>query len=75
MANANNLKFLVCCANGSGSSLMAQLALDKVLKRNGIKCKTHHAPLSEGRAQLHSMMFCCVPRTLPVCSQMQRQRV
>ena len=36
MANANNLKFLVCCANGSGSSLMAQLALDKVLKRNGI---------------------------------------
>ena len=49
MANANNLKFLVCCANGSGSSLMAQLALDKVLKRNGIKCKTHHAPLSEGK--------------------------
>ena len=37
MANANNLKFLVCCANGSGSSLMAQMALEKVLKKNNIK--------------------------------------
>ena len=69
-----NLKFLVCCANGSGSSLMAQLALDKVLKRNGIKCKTHHAPLSEGKstAAQYDVLLCA--RTLPVCSQMQRQR-
>ena len=60
MANANNLKFLVCCANGSGSSLMAQLALDKVLKRNGIKCKTHHAPLSEGKstAAQYDVLLC-----------------
>ena len=60
MANTNNLKFLVCCANGSGSSLMAQLALDKVLKRNGIKCKTHHAPLSEGKstAAQYDVLLC-----------------
>ena len=32
-----NMKFLVCCANGSGSSLMAQMALEKVLKKNNIK--------------------------------------
>ena len=41
-----NLKFLVCCANGSGSSLMAQMALEKVLKKNNIKPgKVHHCPL------------------------------
>ena len=27
-----SLNFLVCCANGAGSSLMAQMALEKVLK-------------------------------------------
>ena len=60
MTNVNNLKFLVCCANGSGSSLMAQMALDKVLKRNGIKCKTHHAPLSEGKstAAQYDVLLC-----------------
>ena len=43
-----NLKFLVCCANGSGSSLMAQMALEKVLKKNNIKPgEVHHCPLAE----------------------------
>lgn len=46
-----NLKFLVCCANGAGSSLMAQLALEKVLKKNNITpAKVHHCPLSEGKS-------------------------
>ena len=46
-----NLKFLVCCANGAGSSLMAQMALEKVLKKNGITAgKIHHCPLSEGKS-------------------------
>lgn len=50
MSNAN-LGFLVCCANGAGSSLMAQLALEKVLKKNNIKpAKVHHCPLSEGKS-------------------------
>lgn len=48
---SQNLKFLVCCANGSGSSLMAQMALEKALKKYGIKPgKVHHCPLSEGKS-------------------------
>lgn len=48
---SQNLKFLVCCANGSGSSLMAQMALEKTLKKYGIKPgKVHHCPLSEGKS-------------------------
>ena len=60
MANNDNLKFLVCCTNGSGSSLMAQLALEKVLKRNNMKCKTHHCPLSEGKsaAAQYDVLLC-----------------
>ena len=46
-----NMNFLVCCANGSGSSLMAQMTLEKVLKKNNIKAgKVHHCPLSEGKS-------------------------
>lgn len=49
--NNASLSFLVCCANGAGSSLMAQLALEKVLKKNNIKpAKVHHCPLSEGKS-------------------------
>lgn len=45
-----NLSFLVCCANGSGSSLMAQMTLEKVLKKFNIKTsKVHHCALSEGK--------------------------
>lgn len=60
MAN-QNLKFLVCCANGSGSSLMAQMTLEKVLKNNGIKpAKVHHCPLSEGKgsAGQYDVLLC-----------------
>ena len=43
-----SLNFLVCCANGAGSSLMAQMALEKVLKKHGIEAATvHHCPISE----------------------------
>lgn len=45
-----SLNFLVCCANGAGSSLMAQMALEKVLKKHGIEAATvHHCPISEGK--------------------------
>lgn len=45
-----NLYFLVCCANGAGSSLMAQMALEKVLKKYNIQPgKVHHCPISEGK--------------------------
>ena len=50
-----NIKFLLCCANGAGSSLMAQMALQKVLKKVGIKPgKVHHCPLSEGKSSAAS---------------------
>lgn len=45
------MSFIVCCANGSGSSLMAQMALEKVLKKYNIKPgKMLHTSLSEGKS-------------------------
>ena len=55
------LSFLVCCANGAGSSLMAQMALEKVLNKHNVKAtKVHHCPLSEGKstAQNYSVVVC-----------------
>lgn len=56
-----SLNFLVCCANGSGSSLMAQMTLEKVLKKNNIKPgKVHHCALSEGKgaAPQYDVILC-----------------
>ena len=56
-----SLSFLVCCANGAGSSLMAQMALEKVLKKYDIKPqKVHHCPLSEGKstASQYDVLVC-----------------
>lgn len=45
-----NRSFLVCCANGAGSSLMMKMTLQKVLDKAGIKpSKLHHCALSEGK--------------------------
>ena len=50
MAN-QNIKFLVCCANGAGTSLVARRTLEKVLKQAGIRPgMVHHCPLSEGKS-------------------------
>lgn len=46
-----NMSFLVCCANGAGSSLMMKMTLEKVLKKLDIKPgKIHHCALSEGKS-------------------------
>lgn len=46
----DNMSFLVCCANGAGSSLMMKMTLMKVLDKAGIKpSKVHHCALSEGK--------------------------
>lgn len=46
-----NMSFLVCCANGAGSSLMMKMTLQKVLTKLGIKPgKLHHCALSEGKS-------------------------
>lgn len=60
MAN-NNLTFLVCCANGAGSSLMMKMTMQKVLDKVGIKpAKVHHCALSEGKtvAPNYDVVFC-----------------
>ena len=33
MAKLDNASFMVCCANGAGSSLMMKMTLEKVLKK------------------------------------------
>ena len=46
-----NMSFVVCCANGAGSSLMMKMTLQKVLKKLNITPgKLHHCALSEGKS-------------------------
>ncbi len=61
MAKLDNASFMVCCANGAGSSLMMKMTLDKVLKKLNIKPgKVHHCPLAEGKssAMQYNVVFC-----------------
>ena len=56
-----NMSFLVCCANGAGSSLMMKMTLQKVLKKLNITPgKLHHCALSEGKsaAAQFDVVFC-----------------
>lgn len=57
----DNMSFLVCCANGAGSSLMMKMTLQKVLTKLEIKpSKIHHCALSEGKsaAPQFDIVFC-----------------
>lgn len=57
----DNLSFLVCCANGAGSSLMMKMTMTKVLDKVGIKpSKVHHCALAEGKtaAGQFDVVFC-----------------
>lgn len=57
----DNMSFLVCCANGAGSSLMMKMTLQKVLTKLNIKpSKIHHCALSEGKsaASQFDIVFC-----------------
>ena len=56
-----NMSFLVCCANGAGSSLMMTMTMQKVLDKVGLKPgKVHHCALSEGKsaAAQFDVVFC-----------------
>lgn len=56
-----NMSFLVCCANGAGSSLMMKMTMMKVLDKVGLKPgKVHHCALSEGKsaAAQYDVVFC-----------------
>lgn len=61
MAKLDNKKFMVCCANGAGSSLMMKMTLQKVLKKLNITpAQLHHCALSEGKsaAANFDIVFC-----------------
>lgn len=57
----DNMSFMVCCANGAGSSLMMKMTMEKVLKKLGIKAgRVHHCALSEGKtaSSQYDVVFC-----------------
>lgn len=61
MAKLDNKNFMVCCANGAGSSLMMKMTLQKVLKRLNITpASLHHCALAEGKsaAPEYDIIFC-----------------
>ena len=53
---------ICCCANGSGTSLMMAMTLEKVIKAQGYTKvnKTHHCSLSEGKntAMSYDIVMC-----------------
>ena len=56
-----NMTFMVCCANGAGSSLMMKMTMQKVLDKLSLKPgKVHHCALSEGKtaASQYDVVFC-----------------
>ena len=51
MAKLDNKSFLVCCANGAGTSLMMKMTMQKVLTKLGIQPGSiHHCAISEGKS-------------------------
>ncbi|MCR5162093.1 MAG: PTS sugar transporter subunit IIB [Lachnospiraceae bacterium] len=61
MAKLDNKKLLACCANGAGSSLMMEKAIEKVMKKYNIKpSELRHCPVSEGKtaARNYDVVFC-----------------
>ncbi len=61
MSKLDNKKFMVCCANGAGSSLMMKMTLQKVLNKYNIKpADLRHCALSEGKsaAASYDIVFC-----------------
>lgn len=51
MSKLDKKKFMVCCANGAGSSLMMKMTLQKVLKKLDVTpADIHHCALSEGKS-------------------------
>jgi PTS system ascorbate-specific IIB component len=44
------IKVLICCASGSGTSMMMKLTAEKACKELGIDAKVSHAPVSEAKS-------------------------
>lgn len=61
MSKLDNKRMLACCANGAGSSLMMEKAVDKVLKKYDVKvAELRHCPVSEGKsaARNYDVVLC-----------------
>ena len=44
------IKLLVCCASGSGTSMMMKLAAEKACKALGVEAKVSHMPIAEAKS-------------------------
>jgi ascorbate PTS system EIIB component len=44
------VKILVCCASGSGTSMMMKLAAEKACKALGIEGQVAHMPIAEAKS-------------------------
>ena len=44
------VKILVCCASGSGTSMMMKLAAEKACKALGIESQVSHMPVAEAKS-------------------------
>lgn len=56
-------KILCACANGSGTSLMMQLTVERVTKKLGMDVsEIHHCALAEGTSTAVNYDIACFPR-------------
>lgn len=46
------IKILICCASGSGTSMLMKLTTEKACKAAGVEASVHHCPLSEGKSTM-----------------------
>ncbi|MFI3284809.1 MAG: PTS sugar transporter subunit IIB [Erysipelotrichaceae bacterium] len=43
------IKILICCASGSGTSMMMKITAEKACKKAGVEAKVSHSPISIGK--------------------------
>lgn len=48
------IKILICCASGSGTSMLMKLTTEKACKAAGVEATVHHCPLAEGKSTARS---------------------
>jgi PTS system ascorbate-specific IIB component len=59
---AKNLKILVACANGAGTSLMMKMSVEKAANELGLPVeKIHHCAMAEGKSSASQYDIAFVP--------------
>ena len=57
-----NLKIIVACANGAGTSLMMKMSVEKATKELNVPVeKIHHCALAEGKSSAYQYDIAFVP--------------